>query len=110
MTLRLIGLNLSRLGYRSILPNLLIPLLYCGPLTAQFLSSTLPLQRHWSYQENLRPIFTTWIGIRNHIVVSLSAILFSNAYLITLGPHHRRAGLQRVPDGYCRVVWKKFIP
>ena len=91
------GLDLSHLGYKSIMPNLLIPLLYSGPLTAQLLSSTLPFQRNWSYKNNLRPIFTTWVGLRNFIVVS--SIIFLIIYCLLSGgprlPSPRRSFSER---------------
>ncbi|KAF8493314.1 hypothetical protein JB92DRAFT_2999951 [Gautieria morchelliformis] len=81
---RLLGLDSRSHGYKSIFPNLLIPLLYSGPLTAQFLSSTLPFQSCWSYKENLRPIFTTWIGLRNFIVAPITEEVVFRACLLAV--------------------------
>ncbi|KAI0337417.1 hypothetical protein BDW22DRAFT_1364191 [Trametopsis cervina] len=59
-----------RLGLTSapILPCLVAPVLYSGPLYVAFLSGTLPLQRGWSIKWNVTPVFTTWIGWRNYII------------------------------------------
>ncbi|TBU23869.1 hypothetical protein BD311DRAFT_781383 [Dichomitus squalens] len=51
-----------------ILPCLVAPVLYLGPLYAAYLSETLPFQRRWSFGEDFLPTFISWIGIRNYIV------------------------------------------
>ena len=54
----------------SIHPYLLTPLLFTGPLYALYLYQSLPGQRWWTLDRNFLPMFTTWVGIRNYIVVS----------------------------------------
>ena len=56
--------------WRILLPSLIAPMLYAGPLYVSFLSYSLPFQRLWSYENNLKPLFTTYVGWRNYIVVS----------------------------------------
>lgn len=53
----------------SLLPYLLVPLLYTGPLYVHSIESALPLQRRWSFQEDMLSIFTTLQGLRNYIIV-----------------------------------------
>ena len=53
-----------------ILPCLIAPVLYLGPLYADYLSEALPLQRRWNFHDKMLSMFTTLIGLRNYIVVS----------------------------------------
>ncbi|KAI0718126.1 hypothetical protein C8Q72DRAFT_151589 [Fomitopsis betulina] len=62
-----------RLGFdfsaaRSLLPCLVTPVLFIGPLYVYWLSGSLPLQRNWSWRWSLLPLFTTWQGVRNYVV------------------------------------------
>lgn len=52
----------------SILPHLITPLLFLGPLYAQFVCETLPGQCNWSFQEDLSFFFSI-VAIRNYLVV-----------------------------------------
>ena len=71
--------TLSRLGItldvtrnnplHIILPCLIAPVLYLGPLFADYLWETLPFQRRWSFTHNFLPILTSWIGLRNYVLV-----------------------------------------
>lgn len=62
-----------RLGFypfsASTLSLLVTPVLYLGPLYAMYLQQTLPGQRLWSVDGDLKPLFTSWISIRNYWVV-----------------------------------------
>ncbi|KAI0353885.1 Abi-domain-containing protein [Trametes cingulata] len=74
-TLARLGLTLdftsaSRLSI--LLPCLVTPALFLGPLYVAWLCETLPLQRRWSVRGDLLPIFTTWIGVRNYIVAPIT--------------------------------------
>ncbi|KAH9939484.1 hypothetical protein B0H21DRAFT_812760 [Amylocystis lapponica] len=70
--------TLARLGFsldfdsssplRALLPCLVTPVLFLGPLYADFLGSALPFQRHWTIARSLWPIIGTWQGLRNYVV------------------------------------------
>jgi prenyl protein peptidase len=51
-------------------PFLLVPLLYIGPLYSSFLNLRLPWQNRWRWHLDVIPIFTTWVGARNFLIVS----------------------------------------
>ncbi|OJT11625.1 hypothetical protein TRAPUB_11853 [Trametes pubescens] len=55
-----------------ILPCLVVPVLYLGPLYVDWLCQTLPTQRRWSVQGSLLPLVSTWVGIRNYVVVRVA--------------------------------------
>ncbi|KAL1948736.1 hypothetical protein VTO73DRAFT_10542 [Trametes versicolor] len=52
----------------AILPCLVVPVLYLGPLYVSWLCETLPTQRRWSVRGSLLPLVSTWVGIRNYVV------------------------------------------
>ncbi|CCM00632.1 uncharacterized protein FIBRA_02669 [Fibroporia radiculosa] len=67
--------TLTRLGFDTdlslsqiVLPSLVTPVLYAGPLYAYFLAGRLPFQRSWSWRRCIAPIVTTWQGWRDFIV------------------------------------------
>ncbi|KAF8583091.1 Abi-domain-containing protein [Ramaria rubella] len=93
-SIALLGLDLYRLGFRSVLPNFLIPILYTGPLTAQWLSETLPFQRYWTYKESLKPIFSTWIGLRNFVVAPVTEEIVFRACLLAIDNLSRKTTSQ----------------
>ncbi|KZV99988.1 hypothetical protein EXIGLDRAFT_604880 [Exidia glandulosa HHB12029] len=49
-------------------PHLLTPLLFAGPLYVSYLDGSLPFQHLWSWQRSVKPIISTWEGVRNYIV------------------------------------------
>lgn len=57
-----------------ILPCLVVPVLYLGPLYVSWLCETLPTQRRWSVRGSLLPLVSTWVGIRNYIVVRVPSM------------------------------------
>ncbi len=75
----LIRSTLVRLGFveslslkgltESILPCLITPLLFLGPLYVAFLSETLPGQRRWSLKWSFMPMVKSWEGLRNYLFV-----------------------------------------
>jgi len=68
--LRRLGVNLRFDPRRwSIRPHLVTPLLFLGPLYACFLGGHLPFQHSWTFRDNLLPVFCTWPGLRNHVLV-----------------------------------------
>jgi prenyl protein peptidase len=62
--------------------HLVTPVLFAGPLYAQYLFKTLPGQAQWSYRRSLMPIYSTWIGRRNFIFVSSNSRIVISALLI----------------------------
>jgi prenyl protein peptidase len=80
-TSRRLGLHFD-MNTRSwlIYPHLITPLLFLGPLYSRYLSESLPFQRRWFFRSEVLPIFFTWQGIRNYLLVSflLSSIIFSS--------------------------------
>ncbi|OSD05062.1 hypothetical protein PYCCODRAFT_1362778 [Trametes coccinea BRFM310] len=77
---------------RLVLPCLVTPMLYFGPLYASWLCETLPLQRRWSVQGSLSPLFTTWIGIRNYVVGPLTEEIVFRACMLAV---YHMAGASR---------------
>ncbi|KAI0641398.1 CAAX protease self-immunity-domain-containing protein [Trametes meyenii] len=70
-TLARLGITVDFLGtspFLIVLPCLVAPTLYLGPLYVAWLCETLPFQRRWSVQVSLRPLFTTWVGLRNYVI------------------------------------------
>ena len=59
-------LGLTLFEDHSMLPYLVTPVLYLGPLYATFLDSKLPFQSRWSWDRDMLPVFKTWVGIRNY--------------------------------------------
>ena len=71
-TLARLGLTLDfsqESDFHIILPCLVTPVLYLGPLYACYLAEALPFQRRWSFSRDFLSTFASWIGVRNYIVV-----------------------------------------
>ncbi|KAI6114244.1 CAAX protease self-immunity-domain-containing protein [Pisolithus sp. B1] len=70
----LLPLTLSRLGitFSGLLPFLVTPVLYLGPLYSRFLVGTLPFQRNWTYQEDFVSVLFSVTGIRNYVVAPIT--------------------------------------
>ena len=64
--------NKISLTLEALRPCLIVPLLFSGPLYGLYLSSSLPLQKHFTFQHDVLPFLATWQGIRNLIIVSHS--------------------------------------
>jgi prenyl protein peptidase len=66
--------TLDLLGLYSIrapaLSYFITPMLYLGPLYALFLEGALPGQTGWTYAGSARPLFASWVAIRNYWMVS----------------------------------------
>lgn len=58
-----------------ILPHLVTPILFTGPLFGMYLGEQLPFQSRFSSQNDVVNKFMSWIGIRNYTMVSPSRIL-----------------------------------
>ena len=125
MTLRLMGLpyTIELPSLSLIKPYLIIPILFLGPLYAQFLSQELPYQANWSYEEHLKQTYLTFLGLRNHILACQRT--FPNntpTHLIPVGTHYRGGYIssmrpfflqtrrnQQNKDGLARalLVWRR---
>ncbi|KAI0330714.1 Abi-domain-containing protein [Cubamyces sp. BRFM 1775] len=75
-----------------IFPCLVIPVLYLGPLYADWLAETLPFQQRWSIQGNLSPLFTTLIGLRNYVVGPITEEIVFRACMLAV---YHMAGASR---------------
>jgi prenyl protein peptidase len=67
-TLDLLGLYSIR---APVLSYVVTPMLYLGPLYALFLEGALPGQTGWTYAGSARPLFASWVAIRNYWMVSV---------------------------------------
>ena len=70
-----LGLTFNEL---SIYPYLVTPILFLGPFYTRYLATTLPFQEQWTIKYDLLPMFTTWHGIRNYVVVRSLHLLISH--------------------------------
>jgi len=66
------------------LPYLVTPVLYLGPLYATFLDSKLPFQSRWSWDRNMVPVFKTWVGIRNYFFGPITEELVFRACVLAV--------------------------
>jgi len=57
-------------AWSNILPLLITPLLFAGPLYVQFLEKTLPFQEDWDFEHDVLFRFLSVVGFRNYFVVS----------------------------------------
>ncbi|KAI0821824.1 hypothetical protein BC628DRAFT_1463351 [Trametes gibbosa] len=75
-----------------ILPCLVIPVLYLGPLYVSWLCETLPTQRRWSVRSRLLPLFSTWIGVRNYVAGPITEEVVFRACMLAV---YHMAGTSR---------------
>ncbi|KAI6147286.1 CAAX protease self-immunity-domain-containing protein [Pisolithus tinctorius] len=70
----LLRLTLSHLGitFSGLLPFLVTPVLYLGPLYSRFLVGTLPFQRNWTYEDDFVSVVFSVTGIRNYVVAPIT--------------------------------------
>lgn len=79
--------SLSRFNLKAVvLPHLLTPVLYIGPLYIMYLSSTLPLQSKWTFQHDVVEKFTSWEGLRNFSLVSEPRPPLADPFANVFGP------------------------
>ena len=64
-----LGFDFSAPWLEQLLPCLVTPLLFLGPLYAYWLSGRLPFQWRWGWRRSVFPLFTTWQGVRNYVMV-----------------------------------------
>ncbi|KAG6375939.1 hypothetical protein JVT61DRAFT_2810 [Boletus reticuloceps] len=68
----------------SILPHLITPMLFLGPLYAHFLRGTLPGQCNWSFQEDLLSFLFSVTGVRNYFVAPITEEVVFRASVLTV--------------------------
>ncbi|KAG6856282.1 hypothetical protein H0H87_005892 [Tephrocybe sp. NHM501043] len=79
-----LGFKPDRLDLDMILPHLLTPVLFIGPLFGMYLGRSLPFQARYSFQVDVVDKFTTWIGIRNYIVAPITEEIVFRACVIAV--------------------------
>ena len=77
-------LGLTLFEDHSLLPYLVTPVLYLGPLYATFLDSKLPFQSGWSWDRDMLPVFNTCVGIRNYFFGPLTEELVFRACVLAV--------------------------
>ena len=70
----LLGFSLP-LSLNQLLPHLITPILFLGPLFSGYLGGQLPFQRNWIWENHVTRRFCTWVGVRNYVVVSVGCFL-----------------------------------
>ena len=90
-----LGLTLAN----PILPHLVTPVLFLGPLYAMYLGQGLPFQKFW-YLEAQKAKFLSLTGLRTYIAVSTKPPPRCSEWLKrALGASHGRSGLPRLRIG-----------
>ncbi|KIJ60308.1 hypothetical protein HYDPIDRAFT_117404 [Hydnomerulius pinastri MD-312] len=79
-------LTVVHLGFTSssILPHLITPVLFLGPLYGHFLLETLPFQKHWSFEEDVLSSLFSLAGMRNYIVAPITEEIVFRACVLTV--------------------------
>ncbi|KAI1784169.1 hypothetical protein LXA43DRAFT_976809 [Ganoderma leucocontextum] len=75
-----------------VLPCLIAPILYLGPLYAIYLWEALPFQRRWSLADNFLSTLTSWIGLRNFVVGPITEEVVFRACVLAV---YHMAGVSR---------------
>ncbi|KAH9917138.1 uncharacterized protein BXZ73DRAFT_92399 [Epithele typhae] len=70
--------------FAIILPCLVAPVLYFGPLYAEFLSEELPFQRNFSFATHIKPTFFSWVGLRNHAIGPITEEIVFRACVLSV--------------------------
>jgi prenyl protein peptidase len=88
--------------WSNILPLLLTPLLYAGPLYVQFLEKTLPFQEDWDFEDDVLFRFFSIFGLRNYFVVSVRRVEYVACHLacVLTGSDYRRGCVSRLCSHY----------
>jgi len=77
-------LGLTLFEDHSLLPYLVTPVLYLGPLYATFLESKFPFQSRWSWGHDVLPVFKTWVGFRNYFFGPITEELVFRACVLAV--------------------------
>ncbi|KIJ14939.1 hypothetical protein PAXINDRAFT_169365 [Paxillus involutus ATCC 200175] len=68
----------------KILPHLVTPVLFLGPLYGHFLLETLPYQSNWSFQDNGVSLLFSLTCMRNYIVAPITEEIVFRACVLTV--------------------------
>ncbi|KAG6917169.1 hypothetical protein DXG01_003605 [Tephrocybe rancida] len=79
-----LGFKTYRLDMDLILPHLVTPVLFFGPLFGMYLGQHLPFQARYSLQVDVVDKFTSWVGIRNYIMAPITEELVFRACVIAV--------------------------
>ncbi|KAG5728088.1 CAAX prenyl protease 2 [Termitomyces sp. T112] len=71
-TVARLGFNIYHLDMDMILPHLVTPVLFTGPLFGMYLGGHLPFQSRFYFQNDVVNKFTSWVGIRNYIMAPIT--------------------------------------
>ncbi|KAF8323006.1 uncharacterized protein EI90DRAFT_3282145 [Cantharellus anzutake] len=80
----LLGLKPSFTTPRIILPYLLVPVLYSGPLFTSFLASALPFQRKFSFELDVVNTYSSLQGLRNYIIAPITEEIVFRACILSV--------------------------
>lgn len=70
--------------WSNVLPLLITPLLFSGPLYAQFLGKTLPFQKDWDFERDVMVRFLSIVGLRNYFVAPITEEIVFRACVLTV--------------------------
>ncbi|KAI0717157.1 hypothetical protein C8Q76DRAFT_426110 [Earliella scabrosa] len=87
------------------LPCLVAPVLFLGPLYADYLAEILPFQRRWNFRYSVLPMFTTWVGVRNYIVGPITEEIVFRACMLAV---YHMAGASRKKMIFLTPLWFGF--
>lgn len=70
--------------WSNVLPLLITPLLFSGPLYVQFLVKTLPFQKDWDFEQDVLFRFLSLVGLRNYFVAPITEEIVFRACVLTV--------------------------
>ncbi|KIK43183.1 hypothetical protein CY34DRAFT_23661 [Suillus luteus UH-Slu-Lm8-n1] len=70
--------------WSNVLPLLITPLLFSGPLYVQFLGKTLPFQKDWGFERDVLFRFLSIVGLRNYFVAPITEEIVFRACVLTV--------------------------
>ncbi|KAG2130786.1 CAAX protease self-immunity-domain-containing protein [Suillus bovinus] len=79
--------------WSHVLPLLITPLLFSGPLYVQFLEKTLPFQKDWNFEDHVLFRFFSIVGLRNYFVAPITEEFVFRACVLTV---YHLAGASRM--------------
>ncbi|EDR01791.1 uncharacterized protein LACBIDRAFT_332961 [Laccaria bicolor S238N-H82] len=82
-TLLLLGFSLP-ISSGEILPHLITPTLFLGPLFSGYLGGQLPFQRNWVWENHVTRRFCTLVGVRNYVVAPITEEIVFRACILSI--------------------------
>lgn len=70
--------------WSNVLPLVITPLLFSGPLYVQFLEKTLPFQENWGFEKHVVCRFLSIVGLRNYFVAPITEEIVFRACVLTI--------------------------